>query len=310
MPRGFVLYSVLLATICAALTAGTATAAPTRRGEEVGPPVGFELQGTNGYTIFGAAYQAGYAGPAGLVLTARRGAEVVRYSTPARVTPHSIRADLGKLGRVDLALHKSGQEETTHLKCLHDSETFETGTWEGLIEFNGEEGYTRARATQAVGLPSLPLLAGGGACNRQSSGEALGARQPGARLKGSSFAGGRTIRFQVNKNRRGGETRFTASLAERERGIRIFRELSGTAPANAFHYDQRVRTATLSLPAPFSGSGHLRRSQNAVSPLWTGNLTLSFPGRSVPLAGPSFHVTLEHAKQTFGEDPNSISVGF
>lgn len=309
MRRGFVVYSVILALVFAVLTAGIATAAPPGPTETIGPPTGFELQGTDGYTIFGSAYGAGFGRPGGLVLTVRRGEEVVTYSAPAKVTAHSIRADLGRLGRVDLVLHKSGEEETAHLGCLRDSETFEAGTWQGMVEFDGEAGYTHARATQLVGLPSLSVLAEGPVCNQQSSGESFGPGERGARLKAASYARGRTIDLQINKNRRRGVTLFTASLLERRRGIRIHRELSGTAPADAFRYDQKVRTATLDLPAPFSGSGHLRRSPNAVAPLWTGNLTLAFPGRTVPLAGPDFHVSLEHAEQTHGEDAGSISFG-
>jgi hypothetical protein len=86
----------------------------------------------------------------GFVLTARRGNESVSYSAPAKVTPDSIRADLGRLGHVHLVLRRSGQEATAGEKCLNHSETYEAGTWEGLIEFNGEAGYTRARATQAT----------------------------------------------------------------------------------------------------------------------------------------------------------------
>ncbi len=306
MRRGLFFYSVLLSVICAGLLAGTATAAPAKRAEEVEPPTGFELQGTNGYTISGSAHLAGPWGGAEFALMARRGNETVTYSVPAKVTPNSIRADLGKLGRVNLVLRKSGQDETTHPKCSRDSWTYEAGTWEGVIEFNGEAGYTRVRATQAVGLPWAALA---GFCNERSTGESVGPGRPGARLKGISYAGGRTVKFQINKNRRDGKTLFTAYLAEREHGIRIRRELSGVAPANAFRYDPRVRTATVYPPAPFSGSGHLRRTPNAVSPIWTGSLTLAFPGRSVALAGPSFHVSLEHARRTHGNNSGALTVG-
>lgn len=309
MRRSFVVYSVLLSMIWAALLTGTASAAPAAPAEEVGAPVGFELRGTHGYAISGSAYLPGPGRRGEFALTAQRGDEAVTYSVAAKVTANSIRANLGSLGRVDLSLRRSGEEKSAHVKCLHYSESYEAGTWEGLIEFNGEGGYSRARATQAVGLPILLLFAKARICQERSSGETFGPGVPGARLKGVSYADGRTVRFQINKNRRGGKTLFTASLAERERGIHIYRKLGGIAPAAAFRYDRRVRTATLDPPAPFAGSAHLRRSRNAVSPFWTGNLTLAFPGRTVPLAGPDFHVSLEHARQTHGNDSGNITVG-
>jgi hypothetical protein len=115
------------------------------------------------------------------------------------------------------------------------------------------------------------------------------------------------VKFQINKNRPGGKTIFKASLAERRDGIKIFRELSGVAPAGAFRYDPKVRTATLNPPAPFAGTARLTRGKNSVSPLLTGDLKLAFPGHTVRLAGPDVHVSLEHARLTHG-DSASISV--
>jgi hypothetical protein len=85
-------------------------------------------------------------------------------------------------------------------------------------------------------------------------------------------------------------------------------ELNGVAPAGAFHYDPKVRTATLGPPAPFAGTAHLTRSRNSVSPLLGGDLKLTFPGHTVRLAGPGVHVSLEHARLTHGDGGN-ISVG-
>ncbi|HEY5334175.1 MAG TPA: hypothetical protein VIJ21_11575, partial [Solirubrobacterales bacterium] len=181
--------------------------------------------------------------------------------------------------------------------------------YEGLFAFKGEGGYTEARSTEVAALPTLGFI-GVNFCNQQeSSGESFGPREPGARLKGISYANGRVLKFEINKNRPHGKTLFTATLAERVGGIRIYRELSGVAPASAFHYDRKVRTATLGPPAPFSGSASLRRNKNMVSPLWSGNLTLAFPGHTVAIAGPAVHVSLEHARLEHGNEAGVISVG-
>jgi hypothetical protein len=225
------------------------------------------------------------------------------------VTTNRVHANLGRFGRIDMALHLSGAESTAREKCLHRTETYEAGTYEGSFEFKGEGGYTEARATQVAALPTS-YFPGVNFCNRQtSSGESFGPGEPGARLKGISYAAGRVLKFEINKNRRHGKTLFTASLAERAGGIKIYRELSGVAPANAFRYDPKVRSATLSPPAPFAGSASLRRNQNMVSPLWSGNLTLAFPGHTVPIAGPAVHVSLEHARLEYGNESGTFSFG-
>jgi hypothetical protein len=304
-----VIGAVLLGLACMVLLAGTASAATPPVAEAPYPPGGFKLQGSHGFSISVAAYsEEDESGHGEITVTAGRAHEFVSYTAPAQVTTDSIRARLGTLGRVDMVLNRSGRDETVNPPCFHHPESFETGTYEGVFEFHGEGGYTDARATRAAAVPSLSVFSRRIGCNGGSSGESFGPGEPGARLLGVSYANGRTVKFQINKNRPGGKTIFTASLAERRAGIKIFRELNGVAPAGAFHYDPKVRTATLSPPAPFAGTAHLTRRRNSVSPLLDGDLKLTFPGHTVRLAGPEVHVSLEHARLTHGNGGN-ITVG-
>lgn len=300
----------LIALTCLCILAGPAQAASSPEPEGLDPPIGFKLQGSHGYKITGEAFLEEGLPHAFLTLSVTRGKELASYRAPAQVTADSIHADLGSLGRVDLTLRRSGLEKPLHVPCFHHRETFEPGTWEGVIEFDGEGGYTRARATRTAALPYLALLGfeRGRSCSGGSSGESRSANLPGARLAGVSFADGRALKFQFNKNRPGGKTLFSASLAERRGGIRIYRALGGVAPAGAFRYDPLLRTATLSPPAPFSGTARLTREQNAVSPLLAGDLTLDFPGHRVGLDGREVHVSLVHARLSKGQD-GSISIG-
>jgi len=67
-------------------------------------------------------------------------------------------------------------------------------------------------------------------------------------------------------------------------------------PASAFRYDQRLQTATLSPPAPFSGSGLFKRSREA-GQRWSGDLSIDMPGREdVPLTGSALRATLVPAE--------------
>jgi hypothetical protein len=301
---------MLLVLACAAVLAGTASAAAPQAAEEPSLPAGFRLQGSHGFTIFVSAYPEDEgSGHGAITVTASRAHESVSYTAPAKVTSDSIHARLGSLGRVDLDLHLSGGDETASERCFHHQESFQAGTYEGVFEFDGEGGYTTARATRMAGLPWESLYLGHFGCGGQGFGESFGPEEPGARLLGVSFANGRTVKFQFNKNRPAGKTVFTASLAERRNGIKIYRELSGVTGAGAFHYGAKVRTATLSPPAPFLGTAHLTRNRNSVSPLLGGDLKLAFPGHTVKLTGPAVHVSLEHARMTHGNSGSITTYG-
>jgi hypothetical protein len=270
---------------------------------------GFRLQGSHGYSIAIIAFGREGASRGTIDITVSRGKEGVSYSATSTVTAQAVRADLGHLGRVDVIRRPSGAMKTVRPKCLHEDETYESGIYEGLIEFNGEEGYTHAMANAAPALPAGVVFASHGPCG-QGYGEAISANEPGARLRGLSFAGGRTLSLQVTKNSQRAKTVFTASLKERDNGIRITRELSGVAPAGAFRFDPSLETAVLSPPAPFAGSASLARSKNSFSPTLTGDLALDFPGRSaVALTGSRVHVSIAHARFT-RSNSSSVSIGF
>jgi hypothetical protein len=307
MGRRWIICLGLMSLACVALPAAAAaegfiTVATSESGVVA---TGFKLHGSNGYSISAVAYSDGTSDMGEIDFIASRHDASVSYRAPAIVTKDTIRADLGGVAKVDVVLHPSGRQKTVHPKCFGDAVTYELGTYEGVIEFNGEEGYTRARERRVAQLPALLLFAGSGSCG-SGYGEVTGSGEPGARLRGVSFAHGRSLSFQVNKNSPRAQTVFTASLRERRDGILIDRELAGFAPPSAFRFDPHLRTATLSSSAPFSGSASLSRSRNSLAPIWTGDLKLAFPGRSgMSLAGPAVHVSLVHARFTRS---NSASV--
>lgn len=280
---------------------GTADAA---KGESELKPLlvetGFRMQGSHGFSIAVVAYAFGGENGGTVEIYVGRHRESVSYRASATVTADTLSADLGPLGRIEVVRRPSGRQRTVHPRCLGGSEAYEPGTYEGLIEFNGEEGYARARETSVPQMPAwLVLTSPSGRCSRGGYGETSGPGEPGARLRGVSFQGGRSLTFQVNKNGRRTKTVYEALLKERRRGIRILRALGGEAPSSAFRFDAPLRSAALSLPAPFSGSAALARSKDSFSPLWTGDLKLDFPGRSgLSLAGSDVHVSLVHARFT------------
>ena len=298
----------LLILLCCAIAPASAPAAPSVQAADSQTYVeaGFELPGTHGYAIRGYAYAEGNGPRGSLTLVVTRAGEAASYGVPARVTAGGIRADLGPLGRVDLVRRGSGRMDSVRPKCLGGSFAYEPAALEGVFEFSGEGAYTHATANRLEQVPPVLLLAGDGPCG-SGSGESTGGESlPGARLKGFSLAGGRSLAFQVNKNSPRARTLFKATLKERRGPLRISREVTGSAGPGAFRFDKRLRSARLSPPAPFSGSGSISRSRTSVPPVWTGGLKLDFPGRPrVRLAGPGIYATLVHARFSSNDGPRA-----
>ena len=294
--------ALALAAVGPTASVGSSLAAGT---EFVGYAAGFQLQGTHGYHVGFYAFSERRDGRGEIsigVSRDNRGYESSAfYTVPATVSEDFVKADLGPFGRVDLALHPSGEEKKIHIRCSKQSYPFESGEYEGVVEFEGEQGYTRVDATRIPFQPLVTSFCGGGS----GKGETRSAGLPGARLRGLSFAHGRRLSFQVNKNHpRKGRVPFSADLSERHDGIRIHRSLEGFAPAGTFHFEPDLSAADLHLPSPFSGSATLRRRPNRVTPSWTGNLSLDFVGHpDVHLAGPAIYVSLAHACFTYSGEP-------
>jgi hypothetical protein len=259
-----------------------------------GNSAAFALAGSHGYRINFAAYSKEGSSRGRIAVSVVREGESAFYNAPALVSEAYVRADLGPLGKVDLAFHPSGRQKTIPVKCSRDTFTYEPGTYEGVVEFKGEDGYTSARSENVPLVPLLSSFCGGGS----GFGEAFDSDEPGADLRGLSFAHGRRLAFQVNKNGPRAPTVFSASLRERHGAISIYRTVSGTAPASAFHFDRHLRRAELSPPPPFSGSALLVRSSSTLFPRWSGNLSIDFPGHEVHAAGLTVHVSIRHAHFT------------
>lgn len=298
--RVFCLLIVALAAGLVAVPSACAKGHSFDAAEFPGYAANFRLDGSNGYSIEVGAHSVPEEEEERVFISVARKGSSAFYIAPVRMTATTIQADLGSLGKIDLHLNPSGRKRTIPIKCGRgDTFTYEPGVYEGVLEFNGEEGYTEVSASQLPLRPLLTSFCGGGS----GSGEVSGPGVPGARLRGVSYAHGRTLSFQVNKNRPGARTVYEASLRERHDAILIGREVWGVASAGAFRFQQDLRVATLSPPEPFSGSASLGRSPSSVSPILTGSLALDFPGRpDVQLAGPAVHVSLVHARFSCGSN--------
>lgn len=301
MRRRSIIWLSLVALLSALVPASAGAFGASYSSE--GVATGFSLEGSNGYSIFVSAYSHRADGRGQVTVLVSRKRESAVYSAPAQVTATKVFADLGRLGTIDATLHPSGHEKTVRL-CGKLKLPFEPGYYEGALEFHGEDGYVRADQARAS-LSPFPFPRFG--CHGGGSGEETGnPGLPGARLRATSFAGGRVLGFQVNKNRPKTPAFYSVSLRERHDGVKIARTIEGKAPADAFTFDHGLRTATLGPPSPFSGSASIGHSEDSFSPIWAGNLAVDLPGRlKVPLAGPGVHVSLVHARFTRSPGPHA-----
>lgn len=265
----------------------------------VGASAAFTLQGSHGYSITVLAYSQRADGRGQVRITVHRKRAGVIYVAPATVTDTRIEADLGPVGTISAAFVPSGSIAEEKTGCSKgDFIQFEAGTYQGTIEFHGEEGYTEASATQ-VPVEFKPFFEPVCSGFEVSETAVFGtAGMPGARLRVRSTAPRRHLSVQFNENRPGARMTFEAQTSERHGDIAIVRGIQGATPGDGFAFGDDLRVARLHPPAPFSGSAAFHRNA-ARSNRWTGSLTIDFPGRSnVPLTGPGLKASLVHARRT------------
>jgi hypothetical protein len=249
------------------------------------PPGGFRLPASNGYSLDAIAFDGDpHERPDALLLFFGRKGSSVLYGVQrnVEVTETSIQADLGRLGSVDLHFVSSGQPRQEGSSCDPQEIEVDSGFYEGRIEFEGEEGFTKVDAVRAPGEIrfAASLICSG------SIDEGFGGHAPGALLSlRRQWPRGR-LEFQAKTNSPTRPTRFSASIEEKHDGLGISRSISAVAGPGAFDFDVPGQTAQLRPPSPFQGTGTLHRTSRRIPGRLRGGLSVDFPGRSnVSLAG-------------------------
>jgi hypothetical protein len=279
-------------------------------GEEQQPATAWEfrLPASNGFKLVAVAYEPHYESKPSAAPSVEEGeiflflihsrSAFVTYGGPARVTPTTIDADLGKLGKISVTRVATGGTTELPLKCgSRKTKRVSTERYEGTIEFHGEEGFTDVSATVAPFVHPTPCSLPGG-----------GSAHPGKRPLGASLHVSKepNVRYGISLNavqmRPGAKTEISAEVEEQRGRLEIDRIILARGSPAALQYDRRLLHATLKPPAPFSGSGRFRARNvglNRRAPgIWTGNLTADFPGRrDVALTGPGFWSSLEHPRR-------------
>ncbi len=198
------------------------------------------------------------------------------------VTETESTADLGRLGTIDLHFVPSGQPRVEKSTCDPQPIEIDSGFYEGRVEFEGEEGFTKVDATRA---PGEIREAASFFCFR-SGVEGFGGHAPGGLLSLRRKWSGGHLEFQVKKNSPTRPTRLSATIEEEHDGWGVSRSVSAVAGRGAFDFDVPGQTARLNPPSPFQGTGTFHRTGRRNPGRLRGSLSVDFPGRSnVSLAG-------------------------
>lgn len=248
------------------------------------PPGGFRAPASNGYSLHAIAFDGDpHERSDALILNAERKHADATYIALRKVTvtETEIAADLGGLGSIDLHFVPSGQPRIEKSTCDPEPIEVDSGFYEGRIEFEGEEGFTKVDATRAPGDIGVAASL---ICSR-SGVEGFGGHAPGALLSLRRRWSGGSLEFQVKTNAPTRPTRLFASIEEEHDGVGISRSISAVAGPGAFDFDVPRQTALLNPPSPFQGTATFHRTSRSPGRL-RGSLRVDFPGRSnVSLAG-------------------------
>jgi hypothetical protein len=226
------------------------------------------------------------------------GASSIYYAPASSADPTRVDAHLGRLGRIDVGFHPSGEVRVTRLAapggvgpCAHAARLVRRlGTFTGTVEFQGEDGYTSVRAASAKGSVGTPLPSG---CLAEPASTARVAR---------AAAGPRQSAELSAVNRRDGTSfkatttdtgvAFLAVLREHRGGLVVARRAYAGAPLSTFAFAADFSWAQVRPPAPFAGTAHYVAASGNRTGTWEGRLTATFPGVAVPMAGPGFSAEL------------------
>lgn len=216
--------------------------------------------------------------------------EVSEYTANGSTSRDAVQADFAAFGEISVQFVPSGKVRERNLKLPPHCDgpkkiVRREGTFVGTIKFIGENDYTSVVATEAAGSVGTPLeffcVKGGPVTSSDS-------RQRIPTVLNAGMRSGR-LGFEAALLRRG-RVEFSAGEASEVEGVSILRLVTKSGRSSRFRFDRDYRTATVSPPAPFSGTATFKRGPGRSKSTWSGSLSVSFPGEpDVPLTGNLFN---------------------
>jgi hypothetical protein len=226
------------------------------------------------------------------------GAAITTYIARGEVSAGGIRAVFADLGRVAVHFHPSRRAASAG-GCKGASTSLIPGVFRGEIDFEGEGGYTSAHLHRVRGLVRL---IGASRCSRpltrspRSSRTSRPVSKPAqtqiTAIEAEWKSALRATLFSAVTDR-AHTARFLAATEQSSGQVAVYRLALAFAPSQTFIFNSALSSASLTPPAPFSGTGSFSQGE-AGTRSWAGTLAVSFPGaEDTPLAGPQFtsHLT-------------------
>lgn len=241
-----------------------------------------KLGGSHGYKVEVIGIQGKHLPDAVGILASRKPFKVT-YVSPDEPGP-GLTAPFGVLGDVDVDFHRQKRSvEKFGKRCRFITEI---GVFRGEISFNGEGGYTSAKATAAKGeILRLP----NGFCGLFGDRKAARAPSTTSLVARSRTANG-SLEVEASDFLVRSGFSLNASVREKVGALKITRSVS-IGPRKGvlvLGSGKHPHSADLHPASPFSGSAHFNDPTDG-PPTWTGSLSIAFPGVApVALAGPSF----------------------
>jgi hypothetical protein len=297
----FLAAALAATSVSAALadSGGASAGQPPRHSVEVEPRLQF--MGTNGYRVLVSARASTVTiGVTHRSSTPHSGSSTT-YVARGTAGPNGIHANFRQFGKVDIRFH-SAAEAVRGLPpdCVGGTTGAATvpGYFTGTVDFEGQHGYTVARASRIKGevvLPpteQCPLVAGGTNPLVEDPSAELPPAKMRMTLSALNKAGTGGLLFVA---RRAGKTGFYAERFGTIGRIGLLSYDYALGPRSTFTSDPQVSFGTVHPPKPFVGSATLQRGAHGKR-TWTGDLEATFPGgETVPLTGTEFHTTLSRS---------------
>lgn len=230
-------------------------------------------------------------------LTAKGHGGTAEYNVHGTVTPTTIKADFGHLGRVSVRFEPSGRERNVRVpkKCMKERPrvvTSRLGKFVGTIKFRGERGYTRVSAHSAQGGTGDPLAntpkklqcdfrESDAERERELESVSLDGSPPGVGISVSALRLFGNFPNLIGSGKplppKGDRYLFLVLASEKAGQMSILRTTGALGESQDFIFDNALTSATVRPPSPFTGSASFLRGADG-STSWTGTLAVSLPG--------------------------------
>ena len=278
MRRALVLVLALTACLSTSALATATAAAPRHHQEKEDVIFGFT---TEGFDV--SVFAEDNDGTQTAALTLSRGGLTAEYLVPAKLTDHSVRARFGSLGRLNFRFKPKKPNGKCHVGL----------SFSGTFAFTGENGYVHIDTHHAKGAGLEQDYSGCGG-PRGPLPKVVVLMSTGNNLEAiaGSWEHGTARRVTVTEYQTRGGRRSVdiEAFVREESGAMVLGDgATVAAPISAFVYDLKAGTATLTPPAPFTGSATLKPGRGGKG-IWEG--TLQVPslrsGEPIVLTGPDF----------------------